>query len=124
MLLSILTLLITNWRTTAITSAVIAAVTGAGILWHNIDKAGYQRKAAEDAAYQVDILQKRLATTQLTLAMDAERASKDKAYIDQLETLARETPKNDGVCLDAASAGRVRAIGGAKPNRPATKPAR
>lgn len=123
-MLSALSFLITNWRTIAIVSAVLAALTGAGVLWHNIDKAGYQRKAAEDAAYQVEVLKRRLATIQLTAAVDAERSTKDRTYIDKLETQARETPKNDGVCLDAAAARRVRAIGGTKPNHTATKPAR
>jgi hypothetical protein len=118
----ILTLL-TNWRLIAIVSAVLAALTGAGIVWHNIDKAGYQRRAAEDAAAQVEVLKSRLGALQLTAASDAARAATDHAYIDQLETLSRETPKNDGVCLDADAARRVRAIG--SPNtKPAPVPAR
>lgn len=117
--LTILSSIVANWRMILITAALVAA----GVVWHQIDKAGYQRKAAEDAAAQVEVLQRRLGTLQLTQAADAQRAAADAYFNSKLEALSRDTPKNDGVCLDADAARRVRAIGGSN-TRPAPVPAK
>lgn len=122
--MGIFTLLFANLRATLIAVAVTLALSGAGFAYYTIEKHGYQRKSAEDAAAQVETLQRRLGALQLAAAADAARASADREQIDKLETLSRETPKNDGVCLDADAARRVRAIGGSASPVTAPVPAR
>lgn len=122
--MGIFTLLIANWRTTLYATLVALALSGAGFAYYTIEKRGYERRVAENAAAQVETLQRRLGALQLTAAADAARATADREQIDKLETQARETPKNDGVCLDADAARRVRAIGGSSSPVAAPVPAK
>lgn len=95
-----------NWK------VAIAAllVLGAGLAYQQIDKNAYQRRVSEEAAAQVKTLQNRLDTLQKQTAADAERAKADAAYIDALEALAGDTPRNDTPALDKATANRIGAI--------------
>lgn len=99
-----------NWKYAA--AAVVLTILGFAYQSANID--GYKRKAAEDAMAQLTVLKSRLGTLQLTQALDAQRAQADVYLNTQLETLSRDTPRNDSACLDISAARRVWAIGSAK----------
>ena len=100
-----------NWK-----AAVAALVlVGAGLAFQEADLGGYKRRVSEEAQEQVAILNGRLATLSAVTKAYNERSVMDAAKITELEDQARATPTNDGVCLDANSARRVRAIGGPVP---------
>jgi hypothetical protein len=88
-----------NWKLLALVAAVISIFT-----------LGYKLRSAQDAYEQVETLQRRLGALQLVSKSDSIRAEKDAKRIQELEGLARETPRNDGPCLDRDAARRVRTI--------------
>jgi hypothetical protein len=100
-----------NWKLAA--AAIVLTV--AGLAYQAADMEGYKRKVSEDAQEQLSTLKSRLGVLQLVAQADAARQKADRSHIDQLETLSRETPHNDGACLDLDAARRVRAVRSAKP---------
>jgi predicted negative regulator of RcsB-dependent stress response len=102
-----------NWKVAVAAALVLAA----GFAYMQIDKSAYQRRVAEEAAAQIEMVrselktaQGRLATLQKISDADAKRAFDDAKRIDELETMATATPRNDGAALDAATAKRIGAI--------------
>ena len=100
-----------NWKLAA--AAILLVV--AGLAYQSANMEGYKRKVAEDAQAQLSTLKFRLGALQLSQALDAQRATSYAYLNSQLDTLSRETPHNDGACLDLDAARRVRAIGAAQP---------
>ncbi len=124
MMTTIIALFFAKWRFYLYGTLVALVLSGAGFAVYTIEKRGYERRVAENAAAQIETLQRRLGALQLIAASDAIRATTDRDHIEKLETLSRETPKNDGVCLDADAARRVRSIGGSSDPVAAPVPAR
>ena len=100
-----------NWKLAA--AAIVLTV--AGLAYQAASMEGYKRKVAEDAQEQLSTLKHRLGALQLTQALYAQKAAADAYLNTQLETLSRETPRNDSACLDLPAARRVRAIGSGQP---------
>jgi hypothetical protein len=100
-----------NWKV-AIAAVVIACC---GLAYQGADMAGYNRKVAEDVAAQTEIYKNRLTALNNLALKNAAQAKVDADKINELESKASETPKNDGACLDAAAASRVRNIRSGKP---------
>lgn len=94
-------------------AAVVLTIAGLAYQASNMD--GYKRRVNEEAQVQVKLLQGRLDTLQHLTADDALRATANAYLNTKLDTLSRETPKNDGSCFDADAARRVRAIGSVQP---------
>lgn len=108
-----------NWK--AAVAALLLVV--AGLAYQSADLGGYKRALDEQKAAEIETLKKRLLTVAMITEADAQRALADQYAISQLKKLASETPINTAPCLDAASVGRVRAIGplqlpGEAPKRP------
>lgn len=95
-----------NWK--AALAAVVLVF--AGLAYQSADLGGYKRALDERKAEQIKTLTDRLALTGILAAADAHRAQADAALNTQLEDLARDTPPNAAVCLDAAAAHRVWAV--------------
>lgn len=95
-----------NWKV-AVTAVAILAI---GLAYQQVDKNAYQRRIAEEAAARVRLLQAHLDTLNKVNQADAEQAAKDAAEIEQLRTVAGDTPDNasPGLPLDAAK--RVGAV--------------
>jgi hypothetical protein len=100
-----------NWK--AALCAILLVV--AGLAYQSADLGGYKRRLDEEKAAEISLLRNRLATLSLVTSMDAQRALSDAKLNEQLKDLARDTPKNDSPCLDAAAARRVWAIRGSEP---------
>jgi hypothetical protein len=83
----------------------------AALAYQSADLGGYKRRIDEEKAQEITLLKDRIVKLALVSAQDNQRATADAFLNTQMETLSRETPKNDGPCLDRAAAGRVRAIG-------------
>lgn len=111
-----------NWK--MIVAAIVVAIFG--FMYQGAVTSGIKLQMEKDAAAQVELLQGRIDTLNTIAASHALRLKADDEYTDGLEDQASETPKNDTLCLDAAAASRVRAIGGkpkpvaASPGRPAS----
>lgn len=75
---------------------------------------GYHLRAKQDALAQAqaeaNTLKARLATITLQQALDAKRARQDRATLETLQRITRETPPNTGPCLDRAATGRVQRV--------------
>jgi CBS-domain-containing membrane protein len=95
-----------NWKV----AVAALLVLGAGLAYQHVDKTAYQRRVSEEAAAEVATLKGRLATLQKQTAADAERAKADAAYIDALEALANDTPRNDTPAIYKDTANRIGAI--------------
>lgn len=95
-----------NWKV----AVAALLVLGAGLAYQHVDKTAYQRRVNEEAVATVKRLQGRLDTLQKQSAADAERAKADAAYIESLEILADETPKNDTPAIDKDTANRIGAV--------------
>lgn len=100
-----------NWKLAA--AAIVLTVAGLAYQSSNMD--GYKRRVNEEAQAQVKTLQTRLLALSMITAADTQRATFDAYLNTKLDTLSRETPKNDSACLDADAARRVRAIGAPEP---------
>lgn len=98
--------LLNNWKLALAGVAVVAALL---FVWH-VDRAGYQRRVAEEAAVQVKVLQGRLDTVNAINTAYGQRYSADQKALSELKKAASETPKNDAACLPRAATGRVRSI--------------
>ncbi|MBR1173905.1 hypothetical protein JQ617_08065 [Bradyrhizobium sp. KB893862 SZCCT0404] len=92
-----------NWKVVAMAAFVLTA---SGFLW----KAGYQYRAARDAAAQVKVLQGRLDAEQRATSAYRSQFLKDHAELSELKRRASETPPNSGPCLDRDASRRVRSI--------------
>jgi uncharacterized protein involved in exopolysaccharide biosynthesis len=99
-------------------AAVVLVIAGLAYQSSNMD--GYKRKVSEDAQAQVNILTERIAAMSHVTSLDNQHAVSDAYLNTQLKDLSRATPKNDGPCLDAASAHRVWTVRG--PAVPVTAP--
>lgn len=95
-----------NWK------AAVAAIVLVffGLAYQSADLGGYKRRVDEAKAEQIKTLTDRLAVTNLVTSMDAYVALANAKLNTQMEDLARETPANAAVCLDAAAAHRVWAV--------------
>lgn len=109
-----------NWKVVVAAVAILAA----GFIYMQIDKSAYQRRVAEEAAAQVKLLNDRIVVMEIVSKNDGARAAINQEYITKLEEEASDTPKNAGVCLDAAGARRVRSIGGTGPRATPLPPRR
>jgi hypothetical protein len=89
-----------------------AAVLAAGLAYAQIDHNAFQRAEAARAQAQIELLQTRILTISMITAKDNERSVADAFLNTKLKDLSLETPRNDGACLDAATAHRVWAISG------------
>jgi hypothetical protein len=86
------------------------AVAIAGFVYQGAVMHGIQVQLTKDLAEQVEISNGRLSTLNTITLKDAFQAKQDADANAALESTASDTPKNDGPCLDAASAHRVWAI--------------
>lgn len=95
-----------NWK------AALAAICliGASFVFQQIDRNAYQRRVNEEARERVKLLAARAKLAEEIADLNMARAERDAKTIEDLERKASETPADDGVCLDAAAAGRVRDI--------------
>jgi hypothetical protein len=110
-LLELIPFILRNWKL----ALVALALLGAGIVLERANMHGYQRRINEEKAQEITLLKDRIATLYLVSSQDTQRAVADAKLNTQLETLASDTPKNDGPCLDASAAHRVWSISGSKP---------
>jgi hypothetical protein len=117
---TLLTFLVTNWKVTLGALAIL----GAAYALHVSSLHGYQKRVDEEHKQEINLLQDRIATLSHLASLDAQRAQDDAKQNAQLETLSRDTPKNDGPCLDAAAAHRVWALRGAQGLPAPTPPGR
>jgi hypothetical protein len=95
-----------NWKI-AVAAIVIAAF---GFAYQSANMAGFNRAVAIETAVRTKLLQGRLDTLTTLAVKDNEQAIVDAKRINDLESIANETPKNDGFCLDASAVGRVQSI--------------
>lgn len=95
-----------NWKIAAAAILIVAGIYGGQWLF----TAGVNAEVAREKARIVATLQNRIDIANSIADAAAERALKDATKIEELEKAASETPKNDGICLDAAAADRVRNI--------------
>jgi hypothetical protein len=100
------TWLTNNWKLAVAALAVLAAL---AFVWQ-ADRAGYQRRVAEEAAAQVKVLQDRLTVVNAINKAYTDRFTVDQKALAELKKAARETPKNDAPCLPAGAARRVQSI--------------
>lgn len=92
-----------NWKVALAAVAVLVA----GLAYQQVDKTAYQRRVAEEAAQQVELLQGRLDAIAKANEAYAKRAENDAAAMDALREQASQTPANDAACLPEDSAKRV-----------------
>jgi hypothetical protein len=95
-----------NWKI-AVAAVVIAAF---GFAYQSANMAGFDRAVAIQTAERTAILQGRLNALQTLALKDNMQAQLDAKRINDLESIANDTPKNDGFCLDASAVGRVQSI--------------
>lgn len=107
--------LIKHWKLVLL----VLSLGGMGIEGFHLARS-WDRQAALVA--EASTLKARIATMDLVASEDAQRATANAHLNNQLDTLTRETPHNDGPCLDINAARRVRAIKGS--SVPAPVPAR
>lgn len=91
------------------------AVAIAGFMYQGAVMSGIQTQMQKDIAEQSEIYRGRVDALNTLALKNAAQANADADKINDLESRASETPKNDGACLDASAASRVRAIGAIKP---------
>jgi hypothetical protein len=95
-----------NWKFAV--AAIVLAI--AGFLYQGAVTHGIQLQMARDAAIKVALLNGRLEAINKIAAQDADLARANAQRISELESLANDTPKNDGACLDLDAVNRLRNI--------------
>lgn len=87
------------------------AVAVVGFAYQGAVTSGIQSQLNKDMAAKTEMYEGRINELNKLAANNAFRAKLDANKIDELESKASETPKNDGACLDADAARRVSNIG-------------
>lgn len=87
------------------------AIAAAGFIYQGAVTSGIQTELNKQIVAQSELYQNRIDELNRLAAHNVLRAKVDSAKIEKLESVASDTPKNDGVCLDAGAVSRVRNIG-------------